>query len=89
MGSAIVTSSGNVIEACAMVFGAVRLIMHVAKVRAIDGHGLWRLPRHTRLKQGWHVNSLVPVDMHIGDSVNSVVDWERPRRRRWWLHSFV
>ena len=66
MGSAIVTSSGTVIEACAMVFGAVRLIMHVAKVRAIDGHGLWRLPRHTRLKQCWDVNSLVDRSAYIG-----------------------
>ena len=56
---------------------------------AIVRHGLLWLPRHTRMKQGWHVNSLVPIDMHISDSINSVVDWERPRRRRWWLHSFV
>ena len=53
------------------------LIMHVAKVRAIDGHGLWRLPRHTRLKQGWHVCSLIPVDTHISHSIDGVVSWER------------
>ena len=53
------------------------LVRWGAKSVAMFGHGLWWLPRHTRVKQGRQVCSLIPVDTHISHSIDGVVSWER------------